>query len=285
MSIKVNSFPFLLGKLWSNVSSMRREFEGRPDTGLIGKGVTRLFNLVWCYIIVGLFGTVLLVTLMPAAILLNCALSIVLGVTAIVWWPIALLIGFLFALLVYDWLHARYGDVWFPLLTALIGRVVVLGVVRMVLAVLFALIVHPLVALFCFLFACLRAAARWTWDKLMMFLILKRRGRVPASDEFLTRRVRGPGLSFKCAFQIPTDAALVALRAQLELLELRELQRRVDWIETSPSVWLHRALKRTFEGVLASYSGSSQLMPRCAGGARCSRCAAEFQRSSQRAAS
>jgi hypothetical protein len=277
-SVKVNSFPFLLGKLWSNVSSMRRDFENRPDTGLIGKGVTRLFNLIWCYIIVGLFGTVFLVAFMPAAILLNCALSIVLGVTAIVWWPIALLIGFLFALLVYDWLHARYGDVWFPLLAALIGRVVVLGAVRLVLAVLFALIVHPLVALFCFLFACLRAAARWTWDKLMMFLILKRRGRVPASDEFLTRRVRGPGLSFKCAFQIPTDAALVALRAQLELLELRELQRRIDWIETSPSVWLNRALKRTFEGLLASYSGSSLLMTEVRGRREVLEMRADFQR-------
>jgi hypothetical protein len=277
-NVKVNSFPYLLGKLWSNVSSMRREFEGRPDTGLIGKGVTRLFNLVWCYIIVGLFGTVLLVAFMPAAILLNCALSIVLGVTAIVWWPIALLIGFLFALLIYDWLHARYGDRWFPLPMALIGRVVVLGVLRLVLAVLFAVVVHPLVALCCFLFACLRAAARWTWDKLMMLLILKRRGRVPASDEFLTRRVRGPGLSFTCAFQIPTEAALVALRAQLELLELRELQRRVDWIETSPSVWLHRALKRTFDGVLASYSGSSQLMSEVRGRREVLEMRSEFQR-------
>jgi hypothetical protein len=258
-SVAINSFPGLLFSLWSNVGKMRREFEARPDSGLIGKGLTRVFNLVWCYIVVGLFGTLLLVIFMPAAILLNCALSIALAVTAIVWWPIALLIGFLFALLIYDWLHARYGDVWFPLPMALIGRVLVLGVVRMVLAVLFAVVVHPLVALACFLFACLRASARWTWDKLMMFLILKRRGRVPASDEFLTRRVRGPGLSFVCAFQIPTDAALVALRAQLELLELRELQRRVEWIETSPSVWLHRALKRTFEGVLSTYSASASL--------------------------
>lgn len=259
-STKIWSFPALLASLWRNVLRQRADFERRPDTGLIGKGVTRIFNVVWWYLFYGLFGTLLLFAVLPAAIVINCALCLVLIFTALAWWPVALLVGFLFALLVYDWLHARYGVRWFPLFSALLGRIVFLGVFRIALSVVAALVVHPLVALFCFVFACLRAGLRWFWDKLMMLLVLRRRGRVPAANEFLTRRVRGPGITFQCAFQLPTQSALIALRSSLEALELQELERRVDWIETAPQVWLQRALQRAVRGVLASFSATENLV-------------------------
>ena len=48
----------------------------------------------------------------------------------------------------------------------------------------------------------------------MMLLILRPRGRVPASNSFFSRRVGGPGISFECAFQIDTDTALVSEEKQ-----------------------------------------------------------------------
>jgi hypothetical protein len=258
-SLKIWSFPALLGALWRNVGAKRAEFEQRPDTGLVGKGVTRIFNVLWWVVFYGLFGTVFLAAFMPAAILISTALSLALLVTAVAWWPVVLLISFLWALLVHDWMHAKYGDKWFPLLSALLLRIGLLGVGRIAVCVLAALVVHPLVALSCAVFACLRAGLRWFWDKLMMLLVLRRRGRVPAANEFLTRRVRGPGITFQCAFQIPTDSALVALRSSLESLELAELSRRVHWIETAPQIWLKRAQRRAVAGLLASYAPTPNL--------------------------
>jgi len=51
-------------------------------------------------------------------------------------------------------------------------------------------------------------------------LVLRRAGRVPVSDSFLSQRTEGPGLSQNWFYQVTTDVALLALQAHLEKEEL-----------------------------------------------------------------
>ena len=64
----------------------------------------------------------------------------------------------------------------------------------------------------------------------MMLLILRPRGRVPASNSFFSRRVGGPGISFECAFQIDTDTALVSeetFSQRHQILKTKQTKKRL----------------------------------------------------------
>lgn len=63
------------------------------------------------------------------------------------------------------------------------------------------------------------------WDSILFHAIIKKRGRVPASDSFVVRRIAGPGLASDYFFQIRPEQALAAFEAKMELEELSVYQR------------------------------------------------------------
>ena len=65
--------------------------------------------------------------------------------------------------------------------------------------------------------ACGRRVVRWAWDACMFQCVIRKRGRVPASDSVLVRRVAGPGLLSHFYYQISVEQALAAFEARLEL--------------------------------------------------------------------
>lgn len=65
---------------------------------------------------------------------------------------------------------------------------------------------------------------RLLWDSALFHLIIKKRGRVPASDSFVVKRVAGPGLASDYYFQIRPEQALAAFEAKMEWDELAAYQ-------------------------------------------------------------
>lgn len=65
---------------------------------------------------------------------------------------------------------------------------------------------------------------RLLWDAAIFHLIIKKRGRVPASDSFVVKRVAGPGLASDYYFQISPEQALAAFEAKMEWDELAAYQ-------------------------------------------------------------
>lgn len=61
---------------------------------------------------------------------------------------------------------------------------------------------------------------RLLWDTTVFHLLIKNRGRVPASDSFVVKRVAGPGLTSDYYFQIRPEQALAAFEAKMEWDEL-----------------------------------------------------------------
>lgn len=65
---------------------------------------------------------------------------------------------------------------------------------------------------------------RLLWDAMIFHLLIKKRGRIPASDSFVVKRIAGPGLASDYYFQISPEQALAAFEAKLEWDELAAYQ-------------------------------------------------------------
>jgi hypothetical protein len=85
------------------VSFAREEFENSPDTGFFGKVCGRVFNIIYLYFVVSvLYLFWYLIIIKPIIIVLNVIFSIVVLLTAFVWMPIALIIHYLWCLLIFN---------------------------------------------------------------------------------------------------------------------------------------------------------------------------------------
>ena len=65
---------------------------------------------------------------------------------------------------------------------------------------------------------------RLLWDTTVFHMLIKKRGRIPASDSFVVKRVAGPGLASDYYFQISAEQALAAFEAKMEWDELSAYQ-------------------------------------------------------------
>eukprot|EP01012_Entosiphon_sulcatum_P009931 TRINITY_DN15721_c0_g1_i1.p1 TRINITY_DN15721_c0_g1~~TRINITY_DN15721_c0_g1_i1.p1 ORF type:complete len:1018 (+),score=174.45 TRINITY_DN15721_c0_g1_i1:426-3479(+) len=207
-----------LNSLWNNVLRARRAFEEQPDHGLIPKGLTRLFNRVWNYVVKGAIGSTLIITVMPVLALINIVVCVCGMVLSPLWVPALSLVGLLFDLLVWDTAHwHRHRQNPFPIFR-IVGYML-FGVFQIGAAIV-ATTTLPIFAVIRIAFATLRAALWHLWDFVTFHMVLRPRARVPASDSFLARRIAGPGVSSTYYYQITVDQVLVILRAKLEILEL-----------------------------------------------------------------
>ncbi len=68
-----------------------------------------------------------------------------------------------------------------------------------------------------------KAGVNTVWDATMRS-VLANQLKVPESDSWLARRIEGPGLASEYLYQIRPELAVVALRAQLELMELQQYE-------------------------------------------------------------
>lgn len=65
---------------------------------------------------------------------------------------------------------------------------------------------------------------RLFWDSSLFHLVIKKRGRVPAGDSFVVKRIAGPGLASDYHFQIRPEQALAAFEAKMEWDEMAAYQ-------------------------------------------------------------
>lgn len=80
----------------------------------------------------------------------------------------------------------------------------------------------------------IRYSLRVMWDTVMFHLVIKKLGRVPASDSFVVKRISGPGMSSDYYYLITPEQALAAFEANLELDELCAYQQEIERLITQP---------------------------------------------------
>ncbi|XP_050297770.1 uncharacterized protein LOC126737100 isoform X2 [Anthonomus grandis grandis] len=203
--------------LWRHISKSRTHFETKPDTGFIGKGFTRHLNRVWNYFFKGLFGTIGLVVVFPLGCLLAIVVSVFVAFSAVVWMPVLTLLVQITNGLVYDLDSPEpQRNRFFVLFEALLWNALIQGCLQPLVALVIAVIVCPVLTVVILAGAVGRYWFRLLWDTVIFHLIIKKRGRIPASDSFAVKRVSGPGLASDYYFQISPEQALAAFEAKME---------------------------------------------------------------------
>ncbi|KAF5295161.1 hypothetical protein FQR65_LT10549 [Abscondita terminalis] len=211
--------------LWRHISKSRTYFETKPDTGFIGKGFTRHVNRVWNYFVKGLFGTIALVIILPVICVVTILSSVFIAATAVFWMPALTFLIQVTNAFVYDLDSPEpKRNRFFVVLEALVWNMLILGFLQPLAALVVALIVCPIIALIILGVGISRYWLRLLWDSAVFHLIIKKRGRVPASDSFVVKRVAGPGLASDYYFQIRPEQALAAFEAKMEWDELAAYQ-------------------------------------------------------------
>ncbi|KAL1116016.1 hypothetical protein AAG570_005511 [Ranatra chinensis] len=227
-----SSTPTMLSTLRTlarHISKATTQFESKPDTGFIGKGMTRQLNKAWNYIGKGVFGTLGLLLFFPPLCLLTSALCLAIAATAFLWMPVVTLL-----------LHIAMGLFWdldspmaernkyLVILEAAVWDILIQGLLQPIAAIVVTLIICPLLSFLIVTFALLRYCMRLAWDALVFHALIKKRGRIPASDSVIVKRIAGPGLNSNYFYQIRPEQALAAFEAKLELDELSAFQHQME---------------------------------------------------------
>ncbi|XP_034132781.1 uncharacterized protein LOC117586652 isoform X2 [Drosophila guanche] len=222
-------------ELWRHISKSRTHFETEPDTGFIGKGLTRNLNRTWNYFVKGFLGTVIILFAFPLICLATSLLSIGLAITAPLWIPVFVLLLHIYMILIYD-LDApdNTKNRYCILLEAIVWNLLIQGLLQPVAAVLVATLICPLAAGIVFIVGVIRYTLRLVWDSLTYHLFIKKCGRVPASDSIAVKRIAGPGLALDYYFIIRPEQALAALEAKMELDELQAYQHATERVVLQP---------------------------------------------------
>ncbi|XP_044759110.1 uncharacterized protein LOC123316901 [Coccinella septempunctata] len=221
--------------LWRHISKSRTHFETKPDTGFIGKGFTRHINRIWNYVVKGLFGTIALLFGFPIFCLTIVLSSLVIAFTAVLWMPLITLLVHIMNGLIYD-ADSPLQDInrFFIFFQVLIINIGVLGILQPIAAIFVGAVVCPLIALFVAIGGVARYWFRLLWDAAIFHSLIKKRGRVPACDSFVVKRIAGPGLASDYYFQISTEQALAAFEAKMEWDELNAFQSVMENTITQP---------------------------------------------------
>ncbi|XP_068087135.1 uncharacterized protein [Anabrus simplex] len=215
--------------LWRHISKSRTHFETKPDTGFIGKGFTRHINRFWNYVVKGLLGTLAIVLIFPLVCLVTSCGSLIIALTGFIWMPVVTLGHHLFMSLICDLDSPHPGqNRLLIILEAIIWNIALQGCIQPVLALFVALVVCPLISITVLTVGVLRYWLRLMWDSTVFHLVIKKRGRVPACDSFLVKRIAGPGLASNYFYQIRTEQALTAFEAKMELDELSAYQHEME---------------------------------------------------------
>ena len=222
-----------LASLWRHISKSRTEFETKPDTGFMGKGLTRQLNRAWNYGFKGLLCSLLFLLIFPVICILCSAGGICLALSAPVWAPVFALIYQVCIILVWDVDNPdpKRGPL-LPMIRVLVRDLLLDGLLQPIACLVTAFIVCPLISLllavcklgsrivFFFFYSLgflneitrhfipLSTDGMLHWmmvrsrDAIIYSLAIRPRGRIPASEGFLVKRIAGPGLNTEFQYQV-----------------------------------------------------------------------------------
>lgn len=186
------------------IKKYRQRFEEKSDYGLFPRSVGRVFNLFFCYVVIGMAGIVFNLLFRIIAFTVVSVVSVFGVMLAPFWVPVFTTLVFLFNLFIYDYIgpspyyagrqHKPYSAVM-PIFNTLLNFMLFRGLlVSLVglLSVLFHVLIVPVIYLFSFV-AYLIAHI---WDALMRIIFIYPFARIPG-DNFagVITRIAGHGIA------------------------------------------------------------------------------------------
>ena len=155
-------------------------------------------------------------------------------ITTIATAPLAAIIKYIFTIFFYDEETCRSSPVFFPLFNSILLNCGIKGIIQILFAILFSILIHPSLAIISSLHAILKYLLLRIWDFLIFFLVIKRKAKIPISNTFVAKRISGPGLNREYFFQISPDSAIISLMIYLEKLELDTFEEQTNYELNEP---------------------------------------------------
>ena len=224
------TFPKSISNLWIWVMESRRAFESAPDTGILGKGCTRIFHLFLNYILRLLILGSLLITCYPTLIILNIVICLCLIICSPLLTLLWIILDFLFCLIIYN----RYDKLKiFPLLRIIILEFII-GFVIQLLSSILSIIIQPLLCIFFFVYSQIHFILRFFYD-LFFYSIFKCLGKIPETNNCIAWVVSGPGLFRERYYDIKNKDILSLVIGELEKRILKQYKNKINKILDTPN--------------------------------------------------
>jgi hypothetical protein len=242
-----------VGALWSTITTERTKFEALPDTGLLGKSFTRVFNMLWYYVVLGLFGSVLLLITFIVGSLVNIVGCTVLFLTTPLWMVAGCVLAMLFHFFLYDYRgdQSTNAALRFLFLRLVWWDILLVGVGSIVTTVVWTALAPVFMLLLCLLGA-LQFCLHHLYDAFMYCCCVRPRARQPERNSFLSRVVKGPGELRQRFKRVDPQVVMLMLRCLLEREELDVLEEELRQDIDAPL----RAYNSMVDGTLSLFLSS-----------------------------
>ena len=241
-SKKTYTFAGAIKNLCIWIMDSRKRFENAPDTGILGKCCTRVFNLFLNYVIRMLFIGFLLFISYPFIIFFNvisCLFLIVFSPLLAIIWTFG---EYLICIFIYNKYDETLEEV--PLFD-IIGKKFFFSFFFQFFACVFTIFIQPFISVFLFCYSIFHFLLRLLYD-MFFFVILICLGRIPESNNCAAWLISGPGLFRERYYDIQNKDILILVIGSLEERILNYYQKEMEKILEEP--------KNTIQSIQNIYS-------------------------------
>ena len=228
-SKRTYTFPRSICNLITWIKDSRTNFENSPDTGILGKGVSRIFNLFLNYVLKLFILGGLLIGLYPLFIIANIIICIGLflisPIMAVSW----VFLDYIFSAIIFN----RYSkSKFFSLLRIIIKDFFIDTIYQFICCLLF-LIIQPILSILFIIYAHIHFILRYIYD-FFFYYILKFLGKIPLTDSCIAWRISGPHLFRERFYDISNKDLMSLVIADIESIVLDHFYKEMGKIINSP---------------------------------------------------
>lgn len=254
------------------MSLYKKRFEESPDNGFFGKNMARVCLYLECFIIrFLLIGVIFILIGYPLLIFVSMAITLILVVTSVVWVLAFNLLLLAWKLIIFDYNSTLSGysyvrnnsdknifesgqliliNSYRCLPLALHSLDIFFQIILQSIICCCILLINPLLSLASLFGGVLLFIIKTIWDWLILNLIIRCCARVPSRDTGYAMRVSGPGISRDFYNSLESQHLSLLVIAQLERVELRQLQQEVKDILEHPRTVIRDKYRALFKDLV-----------------------------------
>ena len=248
------TFPRSICNLITWIKDSRNDFENSPDTGILGKGVSRIFNLILNYVIKLIILGGLLISIYPLLIIANVIICFCLILGSPIICPFLNLLDYFICCVFYN----RYDKLAiFPLIKILLFDFIICTLFQFIFCS-FCLIIQPILSLFFLIYAHIHYLLRYIYD-FFFYYILKYLGKIPLTDTCIAWRISGPHLFRERYYDISNRDLMSLVIAEIEKMVMNNYSKTMENIINSPNDSLEQ-INKVFDIVNANIHMNTQVL-------------------------
>lgn len=213
----------------NGISQSRQHFENQPDLGLLGKNVSRLCNIIECYVFRFFFvGLILTLLLYPCLIIVCSVLTTAILLTVWIWVPLVLLLTYLFNILIFQFESSYIPNRCVVRLAPVFGIIIrlVISLLLIVKVLLVTFVWFPLKTVLLFIFYVTQRMFRRLFDCCLL-CCFGTCGRTPSRDTSIARKISGPGMTKDFYMSINEEDVYVLVQSELEKIYLQKFDQLI----------------------------------------------------------